>query len=195
MVIKKAFLATLAVSGVMYGSLAYADSHTVAVGYAQSKVQNFKDIRGVNLHYRYEWDSPVSIIGSFTYMKGDRDYKFGFKHNGKNYTGADSIDVKYYSLMAGPAYRINDYVSVYGLLGFAHSKADATERTYHLRDTVEVEASKVNRKSTNFAYGVGVEVNPIQNLSLYAGYEGSSIKYKDNREGINGFNLGVGYRF
>ncbi|CBJ79635.1 Virulence membrane protein pagC precursor [Xenorhabdus bovienii str. Jollieti] len=195
MVIKKALLATLAVSGVMYGSLAYADSHTVTVGYAQSKVQNFKDIRGVNLHYRYEWDSPVSIIGSFTHMKGDRDYKFSFKHNGKNYTGEDSLDMKYYSLMAGPAYRINDYLSVYGLLGFAHSKADATEGAYHLRNTVEVEASKMNRKSTNFAYGAGVEVNPIQSLSLYAGYEGASVKYNDNREEINGFNLGVGYRF
>ncbi|WP_458864243.1 porin family protein, partial [Xenorhabdus khoisanae] len=68
---KKPFLATLAVSGFMGGSLPHPDSNTVAVGYAQSKVQNFKNIRGVNLHYRYEMDSPVSIVGSLTYMKGD----------------------------------------------------------------------------------------------------------------------------
>ncbi|WP_167385924.1 Ail/Lom family outer membrane beta-barrel protein [Xenorhabdus miraniensis] len=189
---KKAFIATLAVSGFMYGSLAYADSNTVAVGYAQSKVQNFKNIRGVNLHYRYETDSPVSIVGSFTYMKGDRDGYYAES----NFVEKFNIDIKYYSFMAGPAYRINDYVSVYGLLGFSHSKVDATfnfvkkggKQDHH-------DSGELNRKSTNLAYSAGVEVNPIQNLSLYAGYEGSSIKDHDVRHNINGFNIGVGYRF
>ncbi|STI82989.1 PagC-like membrane protein [Escherichia coli] len=48
-----------------------ADNHTLSAGYAQSKVQDFKNIKGVNLQYRYEWDSPVSVVGSFSYMKGD----------------------------------------------------------------------------------------------------------------------------
>ncbi|KMJ43346.1 virulence protein [Xenorhabdus khoisanae] len=192
MMMKKALLATLAVSGFMCGSLAYADSNTVAVGYAQSKVQNFKNIRGVNLHYRYEMDSPVSIVGSLTYMKGDE----GGHYNGVNYSGKANIDMKYYSFMAGPAYRINDYVSVYGLLGFSHSKVDASVNEIKKEYGKETHSSmKVNRKSTNLAYGAGVEVNPIQNLSLYAGYEGSSIKDYDERHNINGFNIGVGYRF
>ncbi|AOM41451.1 Ail/Lom family outer membrane beta-barrel protein [Xenorhabdus hominickii] len=192
MVMRKSLLATVVVSGFIYGSFAYADSHTVAVGYAQSKVQNFKDIRGVNLHYRYEWDSPVSIIGSFTYMKGDK--------NG-NYKSEDSIekgslDVKYYSLVAGPAYRINDYVSVYGLLGFAHSTLDVSvSKSIKINRRITSITGKADSKSTNFVYGAGVEVNPIQNISLYAGYEGASAKHYDKNFGINGFNIGVGYRF
>ncbi|EEY3549660.1 Ail/Lom family protein, partial [Escherichia coli] len=49
---------------VMSGST-LADNHTLSAGYAQSKVQDFKNIKGVNLQYRYEWDSPVSVVGSF----------------------------------------------------------------------------------------------------------------------------------
>lgn len=65
----------------------------------------------MNVQYRYEWDAPLSVIGSFTYMSGDDDQRY--------YVDSDSvknsIDVKYYSLMAGPAYRINEYVSLYAL--------------------------------------------------------------------------------
>ena len=89
-------------------SVALASSHTVSLGYAQSDVQNFNDISGANLQYRYEFDSPLSILGSFTYMQGD----------GKNsyYVANDAVtnnaDVKYYSFLVGPAWRINEYVSL-----------------------------------------------------------------------------------
>ncbi|MDC9589245.1 Ail/Lom family outer membrane beta-barrel protein [Xenorhabdus sp. XENO-10] len=193
MVMKKTLLATLVVSGFMCGSVVYADSQTVAVGYAQSKIQDIKNIRGVNLHYRYEWDSPVSIIGSFTYMK---DNESGSGHNEHGPWKANA-DLKYYSLMAGPAYRINDYISVYGLLGFAHSKVDVSESGTERGRNGEIisHSVKLDNKSTDFAYGAGVDVNPIPNLSLYAGYEGSSLKGREDRLNINGFNIGVGYRF
>jgi len=104
----------------MISSAAMAESSTLSLGYAQSDVEGFKDIRGVNLQYRYELDSPLSVLGSFTYMSGDDDQDY--------YVASDavhnSIDVKYYSLMVGPAYRINEYVSLYALGGVAHTKAD-----------------------------------------------------------------------
>ncbi|SFN93709.1 Ail/Lom family outer membrane beta-barrel protein [Xenorhabdus japonica] len=192
MVMKKSLLATLIVSGFMCGSVAYADSQTVAVGYAQSKIQDIKNLRGVNLHYRYEWDSPVSMIGSFTYMKSSES------HSGYNDYGPwkANADLKYYSLMAGPAYRVNDYISVYGLLGFAHSKAELSGRATVYEDRkIMLYPVKLDNKSTELAYGAGVDVNPIPNLSLYAGYEGSSLKGSGDRLNINGFNIGVGYRF
>ncbi|OTA16885.1 virulence membrane protein PagC [Xenorhabdus vietnamensis] len=193
MVMKKALLATLVVSGFMCGSVAYADTQTVAVGYAQSKIQDIKDIRGVNFHYRYEWDSPVSIIGSFTYMKGSENGS----GSGVYRSWKANADLKYYSLMAGPAYRINDYVSVYGVLGFVHSKVDVFGRGTERGKNGEIisYSVKLDNKSTDFAYGAGVEINPIPNLSLYAGYEGSSLKGREDRLNINGFNIGVGYRF
>ncbi|MDC9597496.1 Ail/Lom family outer membrane beta-barrel protein [Xenorhabdus sp. XENO-2] len=190
---RKALLATLVVSGFMCGSVAYADSQTVAVGYAQSKIQDIKNLRGVNLHYRYEWDSPVSIIGSFAYMKGNESHS-GYNDYGPRKANAD---LKYYSLMAGPAYRINDYMSVYGLLGFAHSKVDLSEGETERGRNGEIiyYSVKADNKSTSLAYGAGVEINPMPNLSLYAGYEGSSLKGHEDRFNINGFNIGVGYRF
>ncbi|MDA6077053.1 Ail/Lom family outer membrane beta-barrel protein [Edwardsiella anguillarum] len=74
---------------------------------------DFKNITGVNLKYRYEWDSPLSLMTSFTYMGGSKAFN---ESAGPEYYRGNG-DLKYYSLAAGPAWRINDSVSVYGLLG------------------------------------------------------------------------------
>ena len=154
---KKISLAVFVAASLASGA-ALADNQTVSLGYAQSKVENFKNIRGVNAQYRYEWDSPLSVIGSFTYMSGDDDQKY--------YVDSDSvknhIDVKYYSLMAGPAYRINEYVSLYALGGVAHT--------------------------------AGVQFNPTDELAVNVGYEGTNADI-DGSHSINGWNVGVGYRF
>ena len=175
-------------SGLLLSNSVLADNHTLSVGYAQSKVEDFKNIRGVNLQYRYEWNSPVSIIGSFSYMKGDDSYSERVEafddisgYNGKT-------DVKYYSLLAGPAYRINDYFSLYALVGMAHTKAE-DKVTYLTQYSEEFSASK-----TSFAYGAGVVINPTDYLSVNIGYEGTRVKFNDN-VAVNGFNIGLGYRF
>ena len=72
---KKISLAVLVAASLTSGA-ALADNQTVSVGYAQSKVEDFKNIRGVNVQYRYEWDAPLSVIGSFTYMSGDDDQRY-----------------------------------------------------------------------------------------------------------------------
>lgn len=147
-------------------STAFAES-TVSVGYAYSKIEDVK-LKGVNAQYRYEWDSPVSVVVSASHLKGDEKWNTGH------------ADVKYTSLLAGPAYRFNDMVSVYGVAGFAKSTID--EREYNSR----YEVSK-----TSFAYGAGVEVNPVSNLSVHLGYEGTKV----GEAKAKGFNIGVGYRF
>jgi len=161
-----------------------ADNHTISLGYAQSKVPDFKSIRGVNAQYRYEWDSPVSVMGSLTYMTGDDSYSLR-----ENFSGYDGkVAMKYYSMLAGPAYRVNDYVSLYVLAGIAHMKV-ADKVTYL---TQYSESDKENR--TSAAYGAGVIFNPMKNLSVNIGYEGTYIN--DNGTiSINGFNIGAGYRF
>ncbi|MGK3140997.1 Ail/Lom family outer membrane beta-barrel protein [Pantoea sp. C2G6] len=173
------------------GHSALADNHTVSIGYAQSNVKNFSDIRGINLQYRYEWDSPLSVMASFSYMKGDDSFS-------RNYVEPEGVDEyrqktdgKYYSLLAGPAYRINDYVSFYGLVGVARTKAD-TRSTY--RTPYSYDSGTYNERKTSFAYGAGVVFNPTETLSVNVGYEGTRASfYKD--VDINGFNIGVGYRF
>jgi len=185
---KKISLAVCVAASLASGA-ALADNHTVSLGYAQSKVENFKNIRGVNAQYRYEWDSPLSVIGSFTYMSGDDDQKY--------YVDSDSvknhIDVKYYSLMAGPAYRINEYVSLYALGGVAHTKADVDTKWVNAGDGY-TQKDSLSEKSTSFAYGAGVQFNPTDELAVNVGYEGTNADI-DGSHSINGWNVGVGYRF
>jgi len=163
-----------------------AGEQTVTLGYAQSKVQDFKNIRGVNAKYRYEWDSPVSVMGSFTYLSGNDDL-FGDDSWG-NTRYDDNAKVKYYSLLVGPAYRMNEYVSFYALGGVGKGKVEITQN-YHHSDYTYIEDSTDN--TTQFAYAAGVQINPTENVAIDVGYEGSKI----NDAKLNGFNVGIGYRF
>lgn len=185
---KKISLAVLIAASLASGA-ALADNQTVSVGYAQSKIEDFKNIRGVNAQYRYEWDSPWSAVGSFTYMSGDQDEHY--------YVDSDSvknhIEAKYYSLLVGPAYRINEYVSLYALGGFAHTKADVDTKWVNAGDGFTQKESS-SEKSTSFAYGAGVQFNPTPELAINVGYEGTNADL-DGNYAINGFNVGVGYRF
>ena len=175
-------------SGLFLSNSVFADSHTLSVGYAQSKIEDFKNIRGVNVQYRYEWNSPVSVIGSFSYMSGDDSYSERQEDFG-DIDGYDGkIKVKYYSLLAGPAYRLNHYLSLYALAGLAHTKVN-DKTTYTTGYSEEFDANK-----TSFAYGAGVVINPTDSLSVNIGYEGTRVKFNDD-VALNGFNIGLGYRF
>lgn len=175
-------------AGLLAGNTALANNHTVSIGYAQSKVEDFKNLRGVNVQYRYEWDSPLSVIGSFSYLKGDESFseREDFYGDISGYDG--KTNVKYYSLMAGPAYRLNDYVSLYALIGAAHTKVD--ENVTYLDGWSE----KYSENKTSLSWGAGIVVNPVSNLSVSVGYEGTRVKYSED-VAINGFNIGIGYRF
>ncbi len=189
----KLTLSTLLLTSIALSPFASADNHTVTLGYAQSKVQDFKDIKGVNLKYRYEWDSPLSVISAFTYMTGKEDIS-GLNNNAATSNTLDvNTKVKYYSLSAGPAYRINNYISAYGLLGLGYTKVDdtATWKT----NSVASFRENVNSSNTSLIYGVGLQVNPIENVAIDIGYEGSKVKYAGKSYSVNGFNIGVGYRF
>ncbi|WP_435526336.1 Ail/Lom family outer membrane beta-barrel protein [Escherichia coli] len=52
----------------------------------------------------------------------------------------------------------------------------------------------MSKKSTSFAYAAGVMINPTSNITINVGYEGTRAKLGDNYS-MNGFNIGVGYRF
>ena len=170
-----------------------ASQQTVTLGYAQSKVQHFKDIRGVNLKYRYEWDSPVSLIGSLTYMSG----------SGKYTPSTDSMDlfdghakIKYYSLSVGPAWRFNQYISAYGLLGVNYNKVNYRESWYNYEGRyVYMGESTLSQNKSALMYGAGIQINPLTDLAIDIGYEGSRLDVAGKSMSINGFNISLGYRF
>ena len=170
----------------------FAQEQTISLGYAQSKVQDLGTIRGVNAQYRYEWNEPVSVITSISYMQNNVDEKF------TDYAGdyyERNAKLKNYSLLAGPAYRFNEMVSVYGVIGLNHIKAKGDYLWVNNDAQNTARRGSISESSTDFAYGLGVIVNATANISLNAGYEGTKVKLDSDKYSMNGFNLGVGYRF
>ncbi|WP_337261479.1 MULTISPECIES: Ail/Lom family outer membrane beta-barrel protein [unclassified Serratia (in: enterobacteria)] len=189
---KALWMTSALVAALGLSTLAQADQHTVSVGYAQSKVQNLHNINGVNLKYRYEWDSPVSVIGSFTYMSGKDDYSYLLARDIIN----NEAKIKYYSLSVGPAYRFNEFISAYGLLGFNRNKVDYSSQWYNYQGSYVLAGSQSgNENKTSLMYGAGVQINPIENVAVDIGYEGSRLNIAGQSHDINGFNIAIGYRF
>lgn len=125
---KNIILSTLVITtGVLVVNVAQADTNAFSVGYAQSKVQDFKNIRGVNVKYRYEDDSPVSFISSLSYLYGDSQASGSVESEGIHYH--DKFEVKYGSFMVGPAYRLSDNFSLYALAGVGTVRRRL--RTFH----------------------------------------------------------------
>lgn len=134
-------------------------------------------INGLNLKYQFEpAGSRVGFLGSFTYAGGEDsiDQPMG--------PSAD-IDMSYYSLALGPSYRINRYVSAYGLFGFAGANA-------------ELESGTSTSDHFEPVFGAGVRVFPFANVVIDAYYEkatafGSSAK----RIEADTVSLGLGVSF
>ncbi|MEZ3500410.1 Ail/Lom family outer membrane beta-barrel protein [Pantoea sp. KPR_PJ] len=181
-------LITLGVNG-----STFASNQTASLGYAQSRVETFKDIRGVNLKYRYEWDSPLSLMSAFTWMNGSGSYS-------PDVGGMDIIDghakVKYYSLAVGPAWRFSAYISAYGLLGVNYNKVNYREGWYNYEGRyVFMGERSLSEKKASLMYAAGIQINPADNVALDIGYEGSRLEAGDKKLSINGFNLNLGYSF
>lgn len=145
---------------------------TVTGGYAQSDMQGVANkANGFNLKYRYENGSdPLGWIGSFTYTEKDRT-------DGDLYNKG-----QYYGITAGPAYRLNDWASIYGVVGIGYGK-------FQQNDTVI--RDKSDSSDVGISYGAGLQFNPMQNVALDVGYEQSRIRNTD----IGTWIAGVGYSF
>lgn len=178
----------LIISCLISSSAALANNHTVSIGYAQSKIEHSHNMKGVNLQYRYEDEFPVGVLVSATYISGDQDETeiYGYDYS------YEKLDTKLFSIQTGPVYRFNMFASIYGTVGISHSKVKYNYEDRWIRE-------ETSEKKTNFAYGAGVIINPTSNLSVNAGYEGTRLTISDEGEHehaqVNGFNVGVGYRF
>ncbi|WP_446471292.1 Ail/Lom family outer membrane beta-barrel protein [Xenorhabdus stockiae] len=178
-------LVTLGLSVVSAGAYAAGES-TISAGYAQNSIKLYgekteESPKGLNVKYRYESDDNWGVVGSFVYTYG------GYEYRDRGFKVGDS-SLSYYSLTAGPSYRINDYVSVYGLIGAAHGEA---EFNYMYWTNWQFRSGSVSVSETEFAYGAGLQVNPTSNIALDASYEYT----KFNEAKVGTWMIGVGYRF
>lgn len=175
-IMKKTTLLLSTLIACAMGMSAAQATQTVSLGYAQAKVDNFKDPKGITAKYHYQGDSALGIIGSFTYVSAEQTEYY-------QSSSSDVYKLKYYSLMAGPSYRFNEYVSVYGLAGIGRGKSSWEEGDAFRQSGSESKSS--------FAYGAGIQITPVANWAIDIGYEGTKI-YETR---VDGFNIGVGYRF
>lgn len=154
--------------------------NTLSVGYAQShaKGEDSEKPKGLNLKYRNEINGNWGVIGSLSYTKYNEDIN-GTQGNTHDMFG--SVKLNYYSLAAGPSYRINDYFSIYALIGGAYGKARV--------DFVDFGSSTQNKSS--LVYGSGIQYNPIKNMAVDISYEHSKFGDLD----LGTLVAGVGYRF
>ena len=152
---------------------AIAGDSTVTAGYAQGDAQGIiNKASGFNLKYRYEWDNtqPWSAITSFTYLEKNQD-------SGSNYQKGE-----YYGFTGGPAFRINDWASIYGVVGFG--VGNFTNNALDGSNTH-------NNSDVGVSYGAGLQFNPMDNVDLDVSYEHSRIRSVD----VGTWIAGVGYRF
>lgn len=126
---------------------------------------------GFNLKYRYEEDnSSLGVIGFFIYIEKSRIVSFG-----------DYNKNQYYGIIVGSVYRINDWVSIYGVVGVGYGKFQIIEYSIYKYDISDY----------GFFYGAGLQFNSMENVVLDFFYEQSRIRSVD----VGIWIVGVGYRF
>ncbi|WGL93748.1 Ail/Lom family outer membrane beta-barrel protein [Arsenophonus nasoniae] len=152
--------------------------NTLSIGYAQSHVKvsvggvnvDLNDsAKGFNIKARHEFDDNWGMIGSFAYT-----------HKGYDLIDYSTVDIDYYSLSVGPTYRFNEYMSVYGLVGVAHGKAELKTIDY-----------RESGSESKLVGGVGLQFNPVENIVIDASYE--YTRFGDFKVGT--WMLGAGFRF
>lgn len=167
---KIACLSALACVLTLSVGTASAVTSTVTGGYAQGDMKGEQNkAKGFNLKYRYENESPLGYIGSFTYIE---------KHDTSNDVYSKG---QYYGFTGGPAYRINDWVSAYGVIGLGYGKFQT------VKDAVEHHSDT----GYGFSYGAGLQFNPMEHVALDFSYEQSRVHHTD----VGTWVVGAGYSF
>lgn len=170
---------------------------------ASGHADSYNDLRGFNLKYRYEITDTWGVIASVSHAsqeyKGNLNASKPVKPGSTSMTYAwpstqadSSVKARYLAVMAGPTYRLNDYVSGYAMLGGASARVE-----YVLNGRLNVAGESYrgslngNQNKTSLAYGVGLQFNPVKYITVDVAYEGSgSGDWK-----TSGFNVGLGYKF
>ncbi len=185
--------------GQISGAPAWASEHqsTLSAGYlhARTNVPGSDDLNGINVKYRYEFTDTLGLVTSFSYA-GDKNRQL--THYSDTRWHEDSVRNRWFSVMAGPSVRVNEWFSAYAMAGVAYSRVSTFSGDY-LRVTdnkgkthdVLTGSDDGRHSNTSLAWGAGVQFNPTESVAIDIAYEGSGSG--DWR--TDGFIVGVGYKF
>lgn len=181
------------------GAPAWASEHqsTLSAGYlhARTNVPGSDDLNGINVKYRYEFTDTLGLVTSFSYA-GDKNRQLTRYSDTRWHE--DSVRNRWFSVMAGPSVRVNEWFSAYAMAGMAYSSVSTFSGDY-LRVTdnkgkthdVLTGSDDGRHSNTSLAWGAGVQFNPTESVAIDIAYEGSGSG--DWR--TDGFIVGVGYKF
>ncbi|WP_119711222.1 Ail/Lom family outer membrane beta-barrel protein [Arsenophonus endosymbiont of Aleurodicus floccissimus] len=138
-----------------------------------------------------EW----GVIGLIAYSTKDYNATAKEDKNDKKdrIHATGKVTGNYVSLMVGSTYHVNEYVSLYGLIGGAYKKSSYESSSQEFRDNELINSAKHSNSDnkTELAYDVRMQVNFWQGATLDVGYErsGSGDWKRD------AFTIGLGYKF
>ncbi|CAD5485575.1 tail component of prophage CP-933K [Escherichia coli] len=137
----------------------------------------------------------LGLVTSFSYA-GDKNRQL--THYSDTRWHEDSVRNRWFSVMAGPSVRVNEWFSAYAMAGVSYSRVSTFSGDY-LRVTdnkgkthdVLTGSDDGRHSNTSLAWGAGVQFNPTESVAIDIAYEGSGSG--DWR--TDGFIVGVGYKF
>ncbi|EMW43497.1 phage portal, lambda family protein [Escherichia coli 2788150] len=143
----------------------------------------------------YEFTDTLGLVTSFSYA-GDKNRQLTRYSDTRWHE--DSVRNRWFSVMAGPSVRVNEWFSAYAMAGVAYSRVSTFSGDY-LRVTdnkgkkhdVLTGSDDGRHSNTSLAWGAGVQFNPTESVAIDIAYEGSGSG--DWR--TDGFIVGVGYKF
>ncbi|CTD49268.1 outer membrane protein [Shigella sonnei] len=113
------------------GAPAWASEHqsTLSAGYlhARTNVPGSDDLNGINVKYRYEFTDTLGLVTSFSYA-GDKNRQLTRYSDTRWHE--DSVRNRWFSVMAGPSVRVNEWFSAYAMAGVAYSRVSTFSGDY-----------------------------------------------------------------
>ncbi|XJG73321.1 Ail/Lom family outer membrane beta-barrel protein [Escherichia coli] len=184
---------------VAVGTPASAAEHqsTLSAGYLQAHTDmpGSDDLKGINVKYRYEFTDTLGLVTSFSYA-GDKNRQITRYSDTRWHE--DSVRNRWFSMMAGPSVRVNEWFSAYAMAGVAYSRVSTFSGDY-LRVTDNkgktydvLNGSDDGRHSdTSLAWGLACSLTRPNPWYIDLAYEGSG----SGDWHTDGFIVGVGYKF
>ncbi|TXQ60275.1 Ail/Lom family outer membrane beta-barrel protein, partial [Escherichia coli] len=167
----------LAVSGAP--AWASEQQATLSAGYlhALTNTTGSDDLNGINVKYRYEFTDTLGLITSFSYANAEGEQK---THYNDTRWHEDSVRNRWFSVMAGPSVRVNEWFSAYALAGVSYARVSSFAGDYVTLTSDEgkkqehlTRSDSGRRSHTALTYSAGVQINPTENIVVDLAYEAS----------------------
>ena len=185
-------LAALIAALLTGNTMVNAAEHSLSLGYTRAKLDSVK-LHGADIKYRFEWGSPWSVIGSFSFQTKNTglisDNSQGIK-SGEN-------KIKIGSLMAGPAWRFNEFFSLYGMAGLNKLKLHQQWKMNQANSNGTQSSQQFSDSSHHLSpvISIGTQINPLNSVVIDLSYSVSRQKTGYARYNFNVLGLGVGVKF